>query len=166
MTRLLLITIGSIVVALGPLAAPAPGQSLAELAKKEKERRSKLDTNTETRTVTARELTRWSAPGESSDASSSDESPADDSALSDDQDTAPEPQDETRTKAYWEGRLSTVNERIARFEEQLQRPEMTTDFRREPQRLAVEKQLNDARAEKQAILLEGRKQGVPPGWLR
>ena len=151
----------------------ATAQSLAELAKKEKERRDGNPSETK-RVVTDRELTRGygespsglrqaraqtqEGGGEASDAEQSEEQ-----------------EDETQTEEYWQNRVKGVQDKIARLEQQ-----MSSEDWGEGQRVGIDplgqnslasrekstQELAAARAELEAIRVEARKAGVPPGWVR
>lgn len=147
-------------------------QSLADVAKREKERRADL-AKAPSQTITDVELRRAGGPatsstvstepdsenGTSDDASSEASSSAESAA-------APAEQDPTETREYWQDRLRTVDQRIASLEGELQSPEMTADPRGAARRQRLESQLTAARSQRQGIVDEGRRAGVPPGWLR
>jgi hypothetical protein len=161
---------------LGLGSAVAFSQSLAEVAKKEKERRGKNSTEAK-RTITDRELA--SSFGGLPPASSSVQTPASGEgtaagATEGEEGEAPA-QDETKTEAYWQSRVKGSKEKIAKLEQQLQ-----SDNWGDGQRVGVdpmgannlgsrqqaEQQLAAARAELEAVRAEARKAGVPPGWVR
>jgi hypothetical protein len=141
-------------------------QTLAEVAKKEKERRKKVD-GQEKNSFTENDLrggprlpaTTPAAAGAASggETASAAEAPAEEA------DPAADP---TKTESYWRERVSAVNQRIRDLEGRLQSPELNADMRGANRRQAVERDLSQAKTEKQAILDEARKKGVPPGWLR
>jgi hypothetical protein len=163
-------------LAFGLGCALASSQSLAEVAKKEKERRGKNNTESK-RTITDRELA--SSFGGLPPTSSTVQTPASGEAAS-----AAEGQqgegtgqaaDETKTPEYWQNRMKASKEKIAKLEAQLQQ-----DNWGDGQRVGVdpmgannlgsrqqaEQQLAAARSELEAIRAEARKAGVPPGWVR
>ena len=147
-------------------ASAALGQSLAEVAKKEKERRKQLD-STESRTVTDVELRRVGGPRTLSPApSSTSSSDSDDAAEGDEEGDQEEIADERQTEDYWRGRLSPIDTRIQSLEQRLQSPQLTSNPVGGADRERVERDLAQARSERQAILDEARRKGVPPGWLR
>lgn len=149
-------------------AAGAGAQSLAEIAKKEKERRAKLDTKS-TKTITDTELARSGGPMTTSTtttSSSTDDGTSeteDGEEATDEAADAPDPQ---QTREYWQNRLRAVDQRIQSLEARLASPELTSDPRGAVIRQQAERDLAAARAERQAIVQEGRRAGVPPGWLR
>jgi len=169
--RTLILT--TLVLGLG--AAVASSQSLAEVAKKEKQRRDK--TSGSKRTITDRELN--SSFGGLPPTSSTVQTPG----ASGEATTAPGTEgqegqageDETKTQAYWQNRVKGSKEKIAKIEQQLQ-----SDDWGDGQRVGVdprgannlggrqqaEQQLAAARSELAAIQAEARKAGVPPGWVR
>jgi len=138
-----------------------------EVATKEKERRKKLDAQgkqafTEgdlrggVRTPAARPSSSTTTPQTGGTAATPEggETPAE-----------PE-QDPTKTESYWRERVSAVNKKIQDLEAKLQSPELTSDRRGASRRQAAERDLAQARSEKQTIADEARRKGVPPGWLR
>ena len=161
---------------LGLGSAVASSQSLAEVAKKEKERRGKNSAESK-RTITDRELatsfgglptaastvqTPGSADGKTAAASEGEggETPA---------------EDETKTEAYWQNRVKGSKEKIAKLEQQLQSDDWGDGLKVgvDPRgannlgsRQQAEQQLAAARSELEAIRAEGRKKGVAPGWVR
>ena len=151
-------------------ASLVSAQSLVEVAKKEKERRKKLDAQGKQaftegdlrgglRTPAARPSSSTTTPQTGGTAAtpegpSVDETPAE-----------PE-QDPTKTESYWRERVSAVNKKIQDLEAKLQSPELTSDRRGASRRQAAERDLAQARSEKQTIADEARRKGVPPGWLR
>ena len=144
----------------------ASSQSLVEVAKKEKERRKKLDAQ-EKQSFTETDLqgglrlparTTSSAPASTPTAGSP--------AAPDGGGESAAEQDPTTTESYWKQRVSTVNKKIQDLEAKLKSPELTSDPRGADRRAAVERDLAKARSEKQGIADEARKKGVPPGWLR
>ena len=144
------------------LASSAAAQSLAEIAKKEKERRANNDAEP-TQTITERELrTNLRGPMTSSTAVSA----TDEESSEDEGDAEPEPEDPRQTAEYWRNRLSSVDQRIQTLQEQLQSPLYTSDPRGAPRRQRLEQQLAQAQAERAAIVEDGRRAGAPPGWLR
>jgi len=148
------------------LASSAAAQSLAEIAKKEKERRANNDAEP-TQTITERELrTNLHGPMTSSTAVSA----TDEESSEDEDDAEPEPEaeaeDPRQTAEYWRNRLSSVDQRIQTLQEQLQSPLYTSDPRGAPRRQRLEQQLAQAQAERAAIVEDGRRAGAPPGWLR
>jgi len=146
-------------------ASLVSAQSLVEVAKKEKERRKKVDAQgkqafTESDLRSGPRLpqasSRSTAPqtGQAAATEEGGETPAE-----------PEP-DPTKTEGYWRERVSAINKKIQDLEAKLRSPELTSDSRGASRRQAAERDLAQARSEKQAIADEARRKGVPPGWLR
>jgi hypothetical protein len=142
-------------------------QSLAEVAEKEKQRRKQLD-GSGTRTVTDVELRRVGGPLTSvtSSSTSADPDNADEVGEAELESDEEEPVDERRDEAYWRGRLEPIDTRIETMESRLAGPEFTSNPVGASDRERLEQQLARARAERQAVLDEARRKGVPPGWLR
>ena len=165
---------------LGLGSAVASSQSLAEVAKKEKERRGKNSAGSK-RTITDRELA--SSFGGLPPTSSTVQAPAsgaagESSAAAGTAATGEEgtpAQDEKKTPEYWQNRMKGSKEKIAKLEQQLQSedwgggqkvgvdPRGATNL---GSRQQAEQQLAAARSELEAIRAEARKAGVPPGWTR
>lgn len=164
-------TIALLVTTLALSMGMAFSQSLAEIAKKEKERR---DTNTsESKTViTERELAQSFGGGlPATSSSSSDGDAASDETAEVDEDI----EDATKTREYWQGRVGGAKEKIANLEAELNDEDWGQGLRfgvdpRGQNNLArreqAEQQLQAARAELEAIRAEARKAGAPPGWVR
>jgi hypothetical protein len=171
---------------LGLGSAVASPQSLAEVAKKEKERRGKNSAGSK-RTITDRELA--SSFGGLPPASSTVQAPTsgatgatgatgESSAAAGTAATGEEgtpAQDEKKTPEYWQNRMKGSKEKIAKLEQQLQSDDWGGGQRVgvDPRgannlgsRQQAEQQLAAARSELEAIRAEGRKAGVPPGWVR
>lgn len=148
------------------VTATASAQSLADVAKKEKQRRKEIGSSG-VPTVTDRELRQVGGPRVESTVTTSTDTDSDD-ADSDDDGAADEPEavDERRDEAYWRGRIDPINTRIATMETRLQGPEFTSNPVGGPDRQRLEAQIATAKAERQAIVDEARRKGVPPGWLR
>ena len=160
----LILTCAVMVVA----ASTAFGQSLAEVAKKEKERRKNIDTSA-TRTVTDDELRRVGGPrtlSTTSTSSTESEDAGEDVAEQDLEEDQDEIADERQTEDYWRGRLAPIDSRIQSLEARLQSPQFTSNPVGAPDRERLESQLAQARSERQAVLDDARRKGVPPGWLR
>ena len=160
---------------LGLGAAFASSQSLAEVAKKEKQRRDK--TAPSKRNITDRELA--SSFGGMPSASSTVQTPGGTTegtaAAGTEGQQGEGVQDETKTQAYWQNRVKASKEKIAKLEQQLQSDDwgngqkMGVDPRGANNlgsRQKVEQDLAAARSELSAIQAEARKAGVPPGWAR
>jgi hypothetical protein len=157
-------------------------QSLAEVAKKEKERRKQNKAEAKT-VITDRELSSGrrlpsattgstqSAPAEGEQAS---DAAAGEAAEGGEQ-AEEEQVDETKTREYWQNRVTATKEKIAKLEQQLN----SNDWG-EGQRVGVdprgmnnlarrqetEQQLAAAQTELAAIREEARRAGVPAGWTR
>jgi hypothetical protein len=183
----------SAVAALLLLASAAQAQSLAELARKEEERRRNVP---ETGKVyTNKDLN--AAPGPSAPAPAGSPAPpaadaAKDAAKEKDAKDVKEKdvngKEVVKDKAYWAGRLKTLQDQVEQsqtYAEAIQTRinALSTDFvnRDDPaQRTVIERDRQKAVAEltrlKQAIVdgkkgianleEEARRAGVPPGWLR
>ena len=151
--------------ALGSLVS---AQSLSDVAKKEKERRDKVGAGT-SHNYSEKDLQhgglRTSLPakpapagGGTTGGSAEDQSK--------DKKAEPAQEDPTKTQAYWHDRVSGIDKRIQELETRLQSPEMTSNYRGGMDRQRVERDLAQARADRQAIEDEARRKGVPPGWVR
>ena len=158
MSRLILILTASL------FAAAAAAQSLADVAAKEKKRREKIESK-DTRTITDQDLKRGPRPLTSS-ASTTSEGTEGEKDTDTAEDAESEPEDPTKTESYWRDRLSGVDKRIKDLEAELQSPLYTANPRGGPQRQALERRLAQAKSERQTIVAEARRKGVPPGWLR
>jgi hypothetical protein len=170
-------TLVVLTLSLTVLASSALAQSLAELADKEKKRRSEVKGTakviSERELQTGRRVT--SLPNDSAAAASNQGEGA---VGSEETAAAAEPEvDETTTREYWLNRVNAANEKIAALEEKLQSPEsdwgggMRTDVnpvgqRNLSHRQEIESQLAAARAELAQIQDEARRAGVPAGWVR
>lgn len=150
-------------------------QSLAELAKKEKERRAKTDPKGESYVITERDLqssygglpeSRPIAQGEGGN----DEAQAEG-------EEGEEEQGETQTREHWQTRVQQAKEKIQELEAELASDEMNwgggmrTDVnpvgqRNLTERQDTERELAEAKAELQEIRAEARRAGIPPGWVR
>ncbi len=150
---------------LGLAAGLASAQSLTEVAKKEKERRKKLDAQGK-QSFTETDL-RGGPQFPQRRTSSGASKPEAGAAQAEAEATPAEPEpDPTKTESYWRERVSGVNKKISDLEAKLRSPELTSDTRGASRRQAAERDLAQARSEKQAIADEARRKGVPPGWLR
>jgi hypothetical protein len=145
----------------------ASAQSLVEVAKKEKERRKKVDAQGK-EAITENDLRRGSRLPATSTTSSTASTPATGAAETPETEEGPaQPEeDPTKTESYWRQRVAAVNKKIQDLEARLQSPELNADTRGASRRQAAERDLAQARSEKQAIADEARRKGVPPGWLR
>jgi hypothetical protein len=147
-------------------ASLVSAQSLSEVAKKEKERRKKVDAS-DKHSFTENDLRGGPRLPAARPASSTTATTGEEAAAAEGGETPAEPEvDPAKTESYWRDRVSAVNKRIQDLEAKLQSPELTSDTRGASRRQAAERELAQARSEKQAIAEEARKKGVPPGWLR
>lgn len=161
----------------------ASAQSLVDVAKKEKQRRDKNNTEAK-RVITDRELTggyggfpaaRTQASSQTGDAANPTTAGGSDAAAANDEGKGESTQDETKTQEYWQNRVKSSKDKIAKLEEQLKSndwgegqrvgvdPRGATNL---GDRQQVEQQLAAARSELDAIQAEARRSGVPPGWVR
>jgi hypothetical protein len=145
-------------------ASLVSAQSLTEVAKKEKDRRKKLDAEGK-QSFTESDL-RGGPQFQPRRTSSSAAKPEPGAAEAEAEEAPAAPEDPTKTEAYWRDRVSAVNKRIQDLETKLKSPELTSDTRGASRRERVERDLAQARSEKQEIADEARRKGVPPGWLR
>lgn len=160
---------------LGLSAGVVFSQSLAELAKKEKERRRKLGPDEATQTITDRDLQSRRLPETRPQSTGTEEtSPVEAGGAPEGEGEEP---DETKTREYWQNRVEGVKKKIQDLEEQLNAPDVNwgggirTDVnpigqRNLTRRQELEQQLAEARAELRAIEDEARRAGVPSGWVR
>ena len=175
-------------------AARAGAQSLADVARKEEERRKK--TAEPTKVYTNKDLgdlpPTSAAPAKTAEPAKGAEAAKDDKAgkdAKDDKDAKDaKDKDAPKDKAYWAGRVKALHDQLERdttFADALQSKinALTTDFvnRDDPaQRGVIERDRQKAIAQqaklKQAVIddkkaiadleEEARRAGVPPGWLR
>ena len=152
-------------VLLGWGALTASGQSLAELAKKEKERRDRIGKKAPAfgdRDLAGRggsipaPASATPPPGEATAAGTQ---PAEDAA-------APKEEDPTKTQAYWREKITKIQGRIADLERQLASPGFAQDPTNLSRRQRFERDLTSARAELESVREEARTKGVPAGWVR
>jgi hypothetical protein len=174
----------------GPVARPARAQSLADVAKKEADRRktvaepAKVYTNKDLSPV---------PPGSASPPPPAVTPPADAAKAADDDkkaDSKPAEAEKGTVKdqAYWSGKLKSLQEKLARDQDyadamQTRINALTTDFvnRDDPaQRAVIEqnrqksidelarlnKSVQDTKKAIADFLEEARRAGIPPGWLR
>jgi len=145
------------------------GQSLAELAKKEKERREKIGQK-------GRSYGDWDLrgsippplPTESSEEASAptEEGSAAGSAPAEPVGEGAVQEDPSKTPAYWRERIGKLQQRIAELEGQLGRPGFDQDPTNLSRRQRIERDLAQARTDLEAVVAEGQRKGVPAGWLR
>jgi len=167
-------------------AAPVFAQSLADLAKREEERRKKIPEPA--KVYTNKDLSAGQAPS-TPPASATPAAPAaTPSDAAKDKEAAAKDKAPARDQAYWAGRLKALRDELARndtFAEAMQTRlnSLQTDFvnRDDPaQRSVIERNRQKVASElnrlKQSIIdgkkaiadleEEARRAGVPPGWLR
>ena len=146
---------------------------MVDVAKKEKERRSKNEAES-SRVITDRDLQVHGRLPVSTSTPAAGEGEAAEEGEGDEE--KPEV-DETKTREYWQKRVEGVNQKIQKLEEELNSPDMSwgegirndvnpLGQRNLSRRQELEQQLAQARAELQAIQDEARRAGVPPGWVR
>jgi len=152
-------------------------QSLAELAKKEKERRAKAQSGGESRVITERDLRAQGGLPESLPSVPSPTGEAQTKGEGAEGEEGEEEQDETKTREYWQTRVGDVKKKILELETDLASPDVSwgeglrTDVnplgqRNLERRQQLEGELAKARAELQAIQQEARRAGIPAGWVR
>ncbi len=145
-------------------------QSLVEVAKKEKERRKKLAAE-ENHSYSERDLKSNglraappASPAKQGEASAGDDNAA--AGTADPNAASAQEQDPAQTEAYWHDKVSAIDKRIQDLETRLKSPAMTANTRGAADREKAEKDLAQARGERDALVDEARRKGVPPGWLR
>jgi hypothetical protein len=156
--------LASALAALCLSATLVSAQSLVEIAKKEKERRKKLDAAGK-QAFTENDLRGGPRFPAAAPAKSEEASTAAGAAEASSPDAAAEV-DPTTTQSYWRERVSGINKKIQELEARLSSPELNSDRRGADRRQAAERDLERARNEKQALADEARRKGIPPGWLR
>jgi hypothetical protein len=161
----------TLVLAIG--AAAAGAQSLAEVAKKEKDRRDK-NKEEATRVITDRELAQSFGTLPPATTVSSAAAPEGEGG-SGETENETENADDTKTPEYWQNRVKATKDKIAKLEQDLQSEDwgegqrMNVDPRGQNNlatRQKAEQDLAAAKAELEAIRAEARRAGVPPGWVR
>jgi hypothetical protein len=147
--------------------ATASAQTLAELAKKEKERRQKVDASKVKAFDDSNLRGRAVLPSSGSTTGATSEGEEGDQATEMAGEAAQEPdEDPTGTEAYWRNRLEPIDKRIADIRARLDAPGFRDDPSNMLQRQRWERDLEKALGERQTVLEEARRRGVPPGWLR
>ncbi len=147
-------------------ASLASAQSLVEVAKKEKERRKKVDAQGK-QAFTETDLRGGQRVPSASSSTTTPPTGGSAAATAEAGETSAEQEpDPTKTESYWRERGAAINKRIQDLEAKLQSPELTADTRGAARRQAAERDLAQARSEKVALADEARRKGVPPGWLR
>ena len=177
-------------------AVPVFAQSLADLAKKEEERRKRIPEPAKVYTNKDLAPAPSSAPGTATPGPDAPGTPAagapgdasKDKPTADAEKDKDKDKDPTKTQAYWSGKIKTLRDEVARnetFAEALQSQlnALQTDFvnRDDPaQRAVIDKNRQKVLAELERLkktIAEGhkaiadleeeaRRAGVPPGWLR
>jgi hypothetical protein len=137
----------------------ASAQSLAELAKKEKQRREKL----ESKETKAFDDTSLRSAGMVPTNVTTDESGESEEAEPEEDEEA---ESGIQTEAYWRSRLETIDKRIAEIEARLNAPGFAENPSNLIRRQRYERDLADARSQRQEVVEEARRKGVPSGWLR
>jgi hypothetical protein len=180
-----------VLMAAGTLVAPVRAQSLADIAKKEEERRktvpapSKVYTNKDLAPTPAGSPQPAPAAAAPSSPDTAKSAPEDGKATpsKDAAEKAP-----LKDQAYWAGKLKTLQEKLARDQDyadamQTRINSLTTDFvnRDVPAQRAVNetnrqksiaelarltKSVQDDKKALADFLEEARRAGIPPGWLR
>jgi hypothetical protein len=146
--------------------ATVSAQSLAEVAKKEKERRKKLQAS-EVKSFDESDLRgRGSALPSIPASGASEPGEAGEEAGTELEEPEEEEEDPTRTREYWQNRLAPIDKRIADIQARLNAPGFAQDPANLVRRQRMEQDLERARADRQAVVDEARRKGVPPGWLR
>ena len=164
----------SLALSVGVLSGVAYAQSLAEVAKEEKKRRTEVEGNTKVIVISERDLGRGrSSPlPESAPAEGGVEEDAGGEGDEDESEA-----DATKTREYWQNRVAGAKKKIEVLESKLQSPEndwgggMRTDVnplgqRNLSGRQKIESELAAARSEFSQIQGEARRAGVPAGWVR
>lgn len=142
--------------------AAASAQSLAEVAKKEKERRKAVG-KAEVRTYDDSSL---GGRGRSVQfVPAADDSGTDAGQVDEAAEEAQE-EDPTETQAYWRDRKASIEKRISDIEAQLNHPGFSQDPDNLMRRSNLERQLQQARSDLSALQAEARRKGIPPGWVR
>jgi len=189
-SRACFVAVAVLLMAAGGLVVPARAQSLAEVAKKEEDRRktvpspSKVYTNKDLAPTPAGSPPPPAVSTTPSSPDSAKSAPEDSkTAAKDGAEKGP-----VKDQAYWAGRLKALQDKLARDQDyadamQTRINSLTTDFvnRDDPaQRAVIETNRQKSLAElarltksvaddKKALadfLEEARRAGIPPGWLR
>jgi hypothetical protein len=145
--------------------ADGSAQSLAEMAKKEKERRKELGA-TDVKSFDDSDLGgRMSIPRSLPTPTGADETSAESGEDPGDEEET-ELEDPTKTQSYWRDRKAAIDSRIANLESQLNRPGFADDPANLLRRNRLQKDLAQARSELTRLQEEARRKGVPRGWVR
>ena len=141
----------------------ASAQSLADVAKKEKERRKAAETEVKAYddySLGGRGRSVQSVPA-GDDAAGTDNGQAIEAA-----EEEPEEEDPTTTQAYWRDRKGRIQKRISDIETELNKPGFSQDPENLMRRSNLERQLEQAQSDLSALQAEARRKGIPPGWVR
>jgi hypothetical protein len=153
------------VLLLSGWAANVSAQSLADLAKKEKERRKA--NKAPVQSFDESNITRAGAALPQATPATSTEAGESESARPGDEPTEEEEEaDPAETEAYWRNRLAPIDKRIADIRARLNAPGFSEDPTNLRRRQRMEQDLERALADRSAVVDEARRKGVPPGWLR
>ena len=144
-------------------SANASAQSLADLAKKEKERRKDLS-KTEVKTYDDSSLGGRGRSVQSAPVADDAGTDAEQENVVAEEET--EEEDPTTTPAYWRDRKAGIQKRISDIEAELNRPGFSQDPDNLMRRSNLERQLEQARSDLSALQAEARRKGIPPGWVR
>jgi hypothetical protein len=154
----------------------ASAQSLAEMAKKEKERREEVaktkgQTKPKTyddaalaarRRATPPDVLASAGPGGTEPAETTEPAEGEEGLEGE----AGAEEDPTQTQAYWHDRKAAIDRRMAGIQAQLNAPGFDSDPNNLMRRNQLEQQLEQARSDLAALQAEARNAGVPPGWVR
>lgn len=145
--------------------AVASAQSLAEIAKKEKERRENNE-RPDVKSFNDNDLTGFRGDTLSGSLQAADVTQEPDDPSEMEEGEVEEEEDPTQTEAYWRNRLAPLDRRITDVQAQLNQPGFAEDPSNMLRRGRLERELEQAQRERAAIEQEARRKGVPPGWLR
>jgi hypothetical protein len=146
--------------------ATVSAQSLADLAKKEKERRKANDaaevqsydeSNLRGRGFALPQV----APETDTETGESLSSQTGEEPAEEEEETDP-----AETEAYWRNRLAPIDKRIGDIRAKLNAPGFSEDPTNLRRRQRLEQDLERALADRRAVVEEARRKGVPPGWVR
>jgi len=168
--------------------AAALASDVADVAKKEKERRAKIEKSG--KTYTNKDVDAIKKKNNVTDDNSAQSQPSDDDqAIASDDDTAAQTQDDANSEEYWRNRYKNAKDKVAELQaefdrvqsnvNQLQSSVAATGGTQLPgdqagdafrtlmaHRDEVKQQLDEAKAALDGLEDEARKAGVPPGWVR
>ena len=171
------------------LVAAALASDVADVAKKEKERRAKIDKSG--KTYTNKDVDALKKKSNATDDSSAQSQPSDDdqATASDDDTAASQTQDDANSEEYWRNRYKEAKDKVAEVQAEFDRTQ--TNLNQLQSSLAatggtqlpgdaggdayrtlmahrdeLKQQLDDAKAALDGLEDEARKAGVPPGWVR